>query len=209
MSKSYMNLDVTYQFAVKKFALRKSAEICSNSGSEYDAETNNIIAEYLGEKYFVSYPDGVVDFADKEGEVSLPVKILILHYLATANGTPLQNKWISFKELPDGAIYNEPFTRRAIKPMLSMFADRQNKFVELAKTLGGRVQNIGDTSVTIDIFPRVSVTYVIWSGDEEFAASGNVLFDASAPNYLPTEDYAVISGMIIYHLGALLQKSGQ
>jgi len=28
--------------------------------------------------------------------------VLILHYLLNADGTPLENKWISFRELPDG-----------------------------------------------------------------------------------------------------------
>jgi len=206
LSKSYLNLDVTYQFAVDQLEKKEPREAARNAGAEYNPETGEILITYLGDNFRVSYPDGRVEPAEDGKEVSLTVKILILHYLNTANGAPLQGKLISFKELPDGAIYIEPFTRRAIKPMLNLFAERQEEFVELAKGMGAEIQSLGDTSVTIYPFPNVPITYVIWSGDDEFPASGNILFDASAPFYLPTEDYALVSGLIIYQLGSLLQK---
>ncbi|MBU7005132.1 DUF3786 domain-containing protein [Phosphitispora fastidiosa] len=206
MPKSYLNLDVTYQFAVEQLQKKEPREAARNAGAEYNPETGGILITYLGDTFRVSYPDGRVEPAEDGKEVSLTVKILILHYLNTANGAPLQGKLISFKELPDGAIYIEPFTRRAIKPMLNLFAERQDEFVELAKGIGAEKQSLGDTSVTIYPFPNVPITYVIWSGDDEFPASGNILFDASAPFYLPTEDYALVSGLIIYQLGSLLQK---
>jgi len=207
LTKAYMNLDVTYKYAVEKLAMKEPQEMARNAGVEYNHEGRVFTVDYLAEKYNVSYPDGEVKLAQKHGEVDLTVKILILHYLFTANGAPLQNRWISFKELPDGAIYIEPFTRRAIKPLVNLFAERQEDLVRLAKKLGGREENLGDTSVTINVFPRVPVTYVIWGGDDEFPATGNILFDASSPNYLPTEDYAVISGLVVYKLGKMLQSS--
>lgn len=209
MTKSYMNLDVTYKFAVEKLARKEPGEVARNAGAVYNEQKKLFTLRYLGENYSISFPDGSVKFTDREEEVSLTVKILILHYLINANGAPLQGKWISFKELPDGAIYIEPFTRRTVKPMLSLFGGKQEEFVKLAKTIGAKEQDLGDTSVTIFPFPRVPITYVIWSGDDEFPASGNILFDASASHYLPTEDYALVSGLIIYHLGNLLQHSGK
>ena len=41
---------------------------------------------------------------------------------------------------------------------------------------------------------------VIYEGDEEFSASANVLFDAAASNYLPTEDLAVLGGVLASRL---------
>ena len=207
MSKSYLNLDVTYEYAVNKLAGKEPVEVARNAGAGYDPEIRMFKVIYLGETFTVSFPDGAVNLPGKDQEVPIVTKILILHYLATANGAPLQNKYISFKELPDGAIYIEPFTNRAIRPMLKYFADYQREFVDLTKTLDAREESLGDTSVTVFPFPRVPITYVIWSGDDEFPASGNILFDASAPCYLPTEDYALLSGLIIHHLGKLLAQT--
>lgn len=207
MSKSYLNLEVAYNFAVEKLNQKDPVEIARNAGVEYNAEAKSFTVPYLGEKFFVSHPEGIVKPVEKSEGPPLTVMILILHYLVNANGAPVQGKWISFKELPDGAIYNEPFGRRAIKPMLNLFADKQEEFLRLAATLGGQQQKLGDVSVTITPFPRVPITFVIWGGDDEFPASGNILFDASAHCYLPTEDYAMMSGLIIYQLGELLPKS--
>jgi len=207
LSKSYLNLDVTYEYAVNKLAGKEPVEVARNAGAGYDPEIRMFKVIYLGETFTVSFPDGAVNLPGKDQEVPIVTKILILHYLATANGAPLQNKYISFKELPDGAIYIEPFTNRAIRPMLKYFADYQREFVDLTKTLDAREESLGDTSVTVFPFPRVPITYVIWSGDDEFPASGNILFDASAPCYLPTEDYALLSGLIIHHLGKLLAQT--
>jgi hypothetical protein len=206
MSKSYLNLDVTYQYAIDKIAAKDPVVMAQNAGVPFDPEIQKFTVKYLNEDYLVTYPGGVVEPAGNNKEVPIAVKILILHYLATANGVPLQNKWISFKELPDGAIYIGPFTNRAINPMLKIFSEKQTELVELAKNLGGRVETLGDTSVTIYAFPNVPITYVIYSADEEFPASGNILFDGSASYYLPTEDYALLSSLLIYHLSSLLSE---
>lgn len=207
MSKSYLNLDVAYNFAVEKLQQKDPVEIARNAGVKYNSEVQSFTVPYLGENFTVTYPDGQIRFVDRNDNPPLTVIILILHYLINSNGAPVQGKWISFKELPDGAIYNEPFGRRAIKPMLNLFADKQEEFLRLAETLGGHRQKLGDSSVTITPFPRIPITFVIWGGDDEFPPSGNILFDASAHCYLPTEDFAMMSGLIIYHLGELLQKT--
>lgn len=205
MNKTYLNLDVTFDYAVKKFMVKEPVEIARNADVIYDVETNTFTVPFLGDKYVVSYPNGSVTIPGKTEDVPLNVKILILHYLINANGAPLLNKWISFKELPDGAIYIDPFTRRSIQPMLKYFAEKQDAFVDVAKTLGAKEESLGDTSLTIFVFPKVPITYVIYSGDDEFPASGNILFDASASNYLPTEDYAIVSSLVIFKLGAIVQ----
>jgi len=206
MAKSFMNLDVTYQYARDKIAMKDPAAIAENAGVDYDPTTGLFTVKYLGDNYTVSYQSDEIKMVAGEFEVPIINKILLLHYLINANGTPMQDKYISFKELPDGAIYIEPFTNRAVRPMLKYFAEKQEKFVELAHSIGGAKQKLGDTSVTVWPFPRVPITYVIWSGDDEFPASGNILFDASAPGYLPTEDYAMLSGMVLHHLAGLMQQ---
>lgn len=207
MNKSYMNLDVTYDYAINKLARKEPSEIARNSEVNYDEATKTFIVPYLGDQYIVSYPDGTVSLKDKASEVDIKVKILILHYLITANGAPVQNRWISFKELPDGAIYIDPFTRRTINPMVKTFADKQDLFFELAQTMGARKETLGDTSLTINVFPRIPITYILYGGDEEFPASGNVLFDGSASNYLPTEDYAIAASLVVYKLAALAAQN--
>lgn len=204
MSKDYMNLGATYEYAINKMAAREPEVMAQNAGVPYNAEKQVFTVKFINQDYLVTYPEGVVTQVDSDAEVPIAIKILSLHYLYTANGASLQNKWISFKELPDGAIYIGPFTNRAINPMLKMFADRQQELIEAAQKAGGRVEKLGDTSVTVNAFPHVPITYVLYSADEEFPASGNILFDGSAASYLATEDYALLSGLVLNHLNSLI-----
>jgi len=82
----------------------------------------------------------------------------------------------------------------------SFFGQFPEKLKIAAELLGGRISSLGDICVTIPVFPSIPLTFVLWLGDEEFPPSGNILFDASAPFYLPTEDYAVLAGLTVYEL---------
>ncbi len=50
------------------------------------------------------------------------------------------------------------------------------------------------------------MTIVLWDGDDELPPEGNLLFDESIVSYLPTEDIAVLSGMIVYRLIGINQS---
>lgn len=205
MSNNY-NLEVTYEYACNKMKSKEPADMARNSGAAWNADQGVITLTYLGNVYIVTYPECIVRNTGREDEVPIKDQALLLHYLYTANGAPVQNKFISFKELPDGAIYTDPFYRRAIEPMLKVFGNNHELFVGLAEKLGGIKQTLGDVSVTIPILPKVAVTYVMWSADDEFPATGNILFDASAPNYLPTEDYAVVASNVVYKMAGMASR---
>ncbi|MDA8235439.1 MAG: DUF3786 domain-containing protein [Clostridia bacterium] len=198
------NLDKTLAVAQEKLKAKEPEIMAQLSSTEYNQDNKTFRVPFLGEEYLVQYPEGKVTLAGNETqEVSLQNQILILHYLVTASGQPIQNQYISFKELPDGAIYIDPFTKRTINPMLKLFGHDLDLFKTTAAKLGGEIKNLGHAGVTINVFPKVPITYVIWEGDDEFPASGNVLFDASAGSYLPTEDYAVVASQVIWTLKAL------
>ena len=153
----------------------------------------------MNQEHRVQYPSGEV-YLPQGGEAPIVNKILILHYLEHAEGVPLHHKWISFKEIPGGQIYINPFYNRAIRPLIKLFGCDPQGLITAGFALGGKKENLGDASVAVPVFPMVPVAYVIWEGDEEFEPSGNILFDESAPHYLPLEDYAVIAGLAVFEL---------
>jgi hypothetical protein len=46
------------------------------------------------------------------------------------------------------------------------------------------------------LLPRVWLAVVLHLADDEFPANANILFDATVSHYLPTEDLAVLGGML-------------
>lgn len=197
MNKSPYNLQETLDVARKEFSQKSAMEMAANSGCLYDLEKSRFTVPFLGEKYFVTYPDGDVKIANEITEAPIITAILLLHYLAQASGMELSKNWISFKELQGGSIYIEPFTHRAVIPFVKNFGGRIKEFGPAAEKLGGEQAEHGDIAYIIPALPRVPLLYILWEGDEEFPPNGTILFDNFANAFLPTEDYAFLGGMTV------------
>lgn len=202
--KEKYNLGVALEIAVDKLSSADPRQVSMNSGVLFNREQDSYIVPYLNRKYLVKHSTGEISPMHDGKEVSIQLRILFLHYLTTAAGESLKNEWITFKELSGGAIYIGPYQKRTIKPFLKYFGEQPQRFQEIAASLGGISASYGDLCMILRPFPRVPVGFVLWEGDEEFPPSANILYDASAPGYLPTEDYALLPGMIIWEMAALL-----
>jgi hypothetical protein len=62
--------------------------------------------------------------------------------------------------------------------------------------MGGERLSYGDSSFLFRALPRVWLAVVLNLADDEFPADASVLFDSAAEHYLPTEDLAVLAGML-------------
>jgi hypothetical protein len=202
---SYMNWDVSLETAKRNYGAKRPQDIATQAAVRYDAAAGEHVVPFLNQEYLVRYPSGDVYLQHGE-DVQITNQILILHYLEHAEGVPLQHRWISFKEIPCGQIYINPFYNRAIRPLIELFGHDPQGLIAAGLSLGGRREGMGDASIVIPAFPLVPVAYVIWVGDDEFEASGNILFDKSAPHFLPLEDYAVIAGAAVFELRKQLDR---
>ncbi len=207
------NYEYGFKFAYK-IASQQLAEadgierICRNSSAEYKLIDSHpvITLNYLNRSYQISLPAVQISLADSDEEVPLKDKILLLHYLIQARGTPLANKSIAYKELPDGVVYFPTFHKRAIKPLVDHFGRQPKKLIEVAKGLGGHKAAVGDVAVTINAFKRVPITFVLWKGDDEFPPDGSILFDATVSDYLSIEDINVLCERIAWKLVRALKE---
>jgi hypothetical protein len=202
----------TYQPALEK-AIRNLQSldpwlVALRSDTKYTRLTETsgqIEVRFWGKDYIVRYPEISVEEVETGQEPPIAIRILILHYLINADGTRLADAWLSFRELPDGRIYDAAFRRRANLPLAQAFGNDLDGFVAAAKALGGERLTYGDASFLFAMLPRIRLAVVLYRADEEFSAAANVLFDAAAGHYLPTEDLAVLGGMLA---GRLIKAGG-
>jgi hypothetical protein len=200
--RSFFNLDVTYNQAVEQLAARDPAEVAARAGVVFDEAARCFHLPFLSDTYRVHFPGGKIT-GSGGGEASLYLGILMLHYLAGADGTPLAGRWISFRHLPGGEIYVGPFQRRAVDPFLKAFGGDPEGFVRAAAELGGHRAAGSGVGMVIPALPRVPLYFILWPGDEELPGTANILFDASAASYLPTEDYAHLPVVVTGAMKAL------
>jgi hypothetical protein len=181
---------------------------CRKCGAQHLASPRAIALKYLNQAYLITYPDARISLKDnKDEEVPLLDRILLLHYFTQAKGTPLSNRLISFKELPEGAGYFPTFYKRAIKPLITYFGSEPSRLLDMARLLGGYEADYGDASATIDALSRVPLTLVLWEGDAEFSPEGSIMFDRTISDYLPTEDIIFLCQSTALRLVKLLKSA--
>jgi hypothetical protein len=192
--------EISYKFACEKLAkISDIREQCRKSGALYIGP-NEIIINYLNQSYHIMLPDAKILLKNSDIEAPLRDKILILHYFTGAKGTSATGKLIAYKQLPGGISYFPAFSHRAISPLVKNFGKSPELLRKTAAKLGGSEADYGDIAVTVSAFDRVSITLVLWRGDEELAPNGNILFDANISDYLSTEDVTVLCETIIWKL---------
>lgn len=152
-----------------------------------------------GRTVVVTYPEYEI-FVGPEEKPGTPLDTAFtLYYLATADGAPLEDRWVAFSELPDGRFYNQAFQGYTGNELRRSFGDDQAAFEAAAGALGGARLSLGDAAFTFQALPRVPVTVIFWRGDEDFPSSYQLLFDASVSHYLPTDACAVL-GSVLTHM---------
>ena len=117
---------------------------------------------------------------------------MLLYYFSFASGQPLSGRWISFADLPDGRFYNQAFQGYTGRALVQHFGDQGERFSTAADNLGGSSYPLGSAAYVFLALPRVRLMVVFWQGDEDFPSSFQVLFDALASDYLPTDAYAIL-----------------
>jgi hypothetical protein len=202
-NQSEYGYEYAYQLAREQLSnIDNIEQQCHKSGAQYKltGPKRTITIEYLNKSYEISLPDIEISLTESEEAIPLRDKILILHYISQARGNPLTNKVISYKELPEGTNYFPTFHKRAIKPILNHFGKEPGILVDVAEKLGGYKADYGDIAVTINAFPRVPITFVLWKGDHDLPPEGNILFDSTISDYLPIEDINVLCEVIAWRL---------
>jgi len=133
-------------------------------------------------------------------EADIRERIVLLHYLQTAGGIALTGTWMAFSQIPGAQLYLANFQARSGDRLARAFGDEPLRLLEAARELGGVETDSGDVGVRIPALPRAPVLALVWGGDDEFPASGDVLFDSSITDYLPTEDIIVLAEKVVTRL---------
>ena len=178
--------------------------LCGVSGSQFVENKdgpNFIKIMFLNRMVSISWPD-MEFFQDSDKEMAIKEKILVLHYLNNAKKEDLTGELIAYQEIPSARFYLSSFNARSKDPFVNAFGAKADTLPELAEELfNAQEVSIGDVGVTIQAFPKVPVTLVIWRGDEEFPPDGTILFDSSIrSDFLSAEDISELVSMIVYPL---------
>ena len=188
--------------AAQDLAQRPLADIAQKSGCSLISDAQ-LGVDFLGRQYALDYP--TFAFQDRNSsatEVPLQEQVLILHYLRGCR-PELTGRWIAYREIPGAGFYFSAFVKRAIDPLKKTFGNNVAALSAAVRQLGGGPVEGSGAIFRVDPLPFAPMQLIIWEGDDEFPAEGNILFDASAGDYLSPEDVAWLAGMVVYRLMSL------
>ncbi len=98
------------------------------------------------------------------------------------------------------------YKKRAVMPLLKVFKGAR-ELVEAGRRLGWKEGSFGDASLIVEALPHIPIMVVMWEGDEELPSEGDVLFDESAREYLPSEDFVKLAKIAVTRLIASRRMS--
>ncbi|MCL5046061.1 MAG: DUF3786 domain-containing protein, partial [Actinobacteria bacterium] len=151
-------------------------------------------------EYRVPLPETLVYDAATGASAGVSTTLVILHYLATVDGSPIKGEWIPFRSLPGGNVYEQAFRQQCFSPLIATFGSDPERFERAALSLDGVRSTMGDRSFVFRALPRLPMACILWLADEEQGAEVNLLYDAVAPHYLPTEDLAALGRTLAFGL---------
>ena len=195
--------------AVETLAKLDIGECCIKAGLSLETvstDKKRVPIPYLGKTYHLTLCDEKISFDEEVNTLKIPDQVLLLHYLITATGGPLEERWITFREVPSGPFYYPSFVKRAIVPLVKCFGQKPELLEKVAGAVGQIVELPGDKALKVSALSRVPVVLSLWKGDDEFPPEGNVYFDASVASYLPTEDIAYLAGAVVYKVIGLARN---
>lgn len=190
-----MGLDDAYKKAVESMTQVDPRTAASASGAEYREEKFTI--SLFNRTYTIQFP--TCETAEIGSAIRVPgiIEVLLMHYLTHADGAALSGAWVSYRQLPGAKLFEQRFVNLVSRPMLDLFNNDTNIFREAAYALEGKYMDlIGDAAFRFMALPRLPVACIFNTGEGEIPPSINVLFDESAPHYLPTDDLTVLGGVM-------------
>jgi hypothetical protein len=177
-------------------------EIAWRSGATLQGD--RLYLQMLFQPYEIDVASFVVT---RPGGQELPsfFQSLVLSYLQTADGAPLADRWISFRELPNGGFYHRAFQGYAPDRLTNRWGFDADGFSAACRALGGIRLDLGDAGFALRVLPRINMAAVYWLGDEDFPSRASVLFDANAHHYMVTDGLAILGSQLV---GKILAAGG-
>jgi hypothetical protein len=172
------------------------AVVAERSGATID-RAGNLRVAFLQREYVVDHDEWSVTYADGGAVPPSIMQSLILTYLYTADGTPPIDRWMGFRELPNGLFYAQAFQGYTGAALVRELHSDVELFKQASDKLRGAALAIGDAGYAFPVLPRLKLAVVMWSGDDEFPPQAQVLFQETAPHYLITDGLAIVGSLLI------------
>lgn len=185
---------------------RQPGRLAADCGATLSGQV--IRLSYWGQQVGISCTDLNAAYTADDSACSLYDTGMLLYYLRQADGTPLADRWVGYRELPGGSFYNQAFQGYSGDRLARVYGEQPELYIGASQSMRGqRLPDLPGVAFAFLPLPRIRLASILYPGDEEFPARASVLFDATASHYMTTDGLALLGAGLV---GRLIQagKSG-
>lgn len=154
----------------------------------------------LNRTYDIAWPDYAISPRDGGPLPSLPTQTFLLRCLLEAREVENPGIWKTFREMPWGELYIQPFTGRCLTRAAFTFGTRLAAFRSACEKLGAKSISHGDAGYEFPFFGPYAMEILVWEGDDEFPPSAQILYTGNFAEGFAAEDRVVAGDILISHI---------
>jgi|SRR5208283_5553047 len=166
--------------------------ICKNAAVEFAAERGryNLVSFGMG---FSIDPVGktiestAADSGILLGKLSYFFRLSVLLYMIGAKDVRPSGRLVKPENLAGGLNFFRGSHALPLGSVAGKYSNDVKRFREKGSRFGGTPVQFGDAAFVLLPFPRIPVTVILWTADEEFEARVNLLLDTTCELHAPID----------------------
>ncbi len=170
---------------------------------------NQLTLKVLGKDFHVATDGNLTSDIHINPWIAIP----LLNYVLHCPGIPVSGKWISFRELKNGAIQFPLFQRRCEAPLKRVADAYRDLFKDMLEIFNGKkIKNHyeSDVSLVLHPLPLIPILFCYWKPDEDLESDLHIFFDETADENLDLESlYMLTAGLVNMFQKIFLRHGGR
>lgn len=151
----------------------------------------------LGKQFFITHHGNITSECHINSWITVP----ILDYVANCHGVEPNEKWIPFRELPNGNTWSPLYLQRCEIPLKKIVDTHTELFEYLIDLFNGQATKSkfdSDISIILYPLPKVPILFCYWKPEDNMKSMLNIFFDESAEKNLSIESiYMLLAGLVV------------
>ena len=127
-----------------------------------------------------------------------------MRWLLEGKQTAGSRDFLTFREMPWGELYIQPFTGRVLQRAAFSFGTRLEAFRAACAAMGGLPLQAGDAGFEFTLLGNYRLRMLLWAGDDEFPPSAQLLYSANFVDGFAAEDRVVAGDLLCNEIKANL-----
>jgi hypothetical protein len=166
---------------------------------------STIVVTCLGKDFEVDAEGRVMSSCHSHAWFSIPLLTYVLH----SKGVPVAGRWMPFRELEKGNMWEQLFERRCETPLKRIADGHAELFEDLISMFSGTSspdQFSSDISVVLYPLPKVPILICYWKPEEGMGSKLHVFFDETAEQNLTMDSLFTLGTGLVRMFEKIMQK---